>query len=125
MGFNFQLRSQFSSTQNLYKILFVDQAMFGQRVHIYVLQFVTLGQIMNRIEVDSDKILADRILETEFRYLSLQGHLSSFKTDLVGILLSGYGTLVPSGGGTSAAGDGTTSNSFPLFYRNFCRCKCT
>ena len=81
-----------------------------------------VDQSLKGIQVDPAVLLPVDIVETEFGYPALQGHLTSFKPYLLGIPRPGLGSFVATGSRTAFAGTLSAPHGLTSFVdRTYCR----
>src|SRR5690606_31001247 len=112
----FQGRFQLTVAQNLDQIVLVRESVLDKGIHCdFVLYTGVVHQILKFVQIDSSVFLSVDVLETKLGNTSLQRHLTTFKSDFLGISRSGFGSFVSTGSSASFTGTLSPSNTFSFF----------
>ena len=114
---------QLTTAENLDAVLGGNQAILAESLEGELGDVLGLGKRVEQIEVDADILNAVDVLEAELGKTAIDGHLTTFETDLLVITRTGFGTLVTAGSGTALAGTGATADTFGMLDGTFCGLK--
>ena len=97
-----------------------DETVLHENINVEVGNILSLGKSVEGIDVDTDILNAVDVLEAELGKATIDGHLTTFETNLLVIARTSLGTLVTTGGSATFTRAGTTSDTFGMMDGTFC-----
>ncbi len=94
MSLDVNLGRKFAISENLDKLVLVDETSLNQIFNTNLFKFLGLYEFLDYIQVDGLILDTVDVLETELRNSTLKRHLSTFETNLFLVTRSCLGTLV-------------------------------
>ena len=116
-----KLGSQLSVSKNLDQLIGRDETGSYQFLNTDLSQRLGIGQSLKRGDVDSLVLYTVDILEAEFGQTTLQRHLTAFKSNLLAITGTLFGTLMTASRSAAHTGTRTATDSFACLRRTISR----